>query len=191
MSLFRFEYETKLSLEECDKRLNTEYLERKERDGTQIFSRGRYWGLGMRRTRKGTYKLVSGDNYNGFVFIASLFDEGDRRRISCKHNPFRLTAWGVIGIPGVFLTICGFAMLTSPTYFASAWLWFSFALLFLTICGAKESVSRRIVNDYLEKGLEARPLPPQKRKKKAQGAKEAESQGPLSIDGQERTEKRP
>jgi hypothetical protein len=32
MSLFRFEYETKLSLEECDKRLNTEYLERKERE---------------------------------------------------------------------------------------------------------------------------------------------------------------
>jgi hypothetical protein len=158
MSTFNFEYETDLSLEECTRRLSDNYVEKKEREGTPLFRRSAYWSFGVRKIKGERYKLVTGDSSNGFVFIISLSETSEgKRHIACKHNPFRPTAWGMVGSVGAIIALLGLFCLPVPPL--AGILWF-LAAPFLIICGVKESIARRIVNEYFTNALEAKPYTP-------------------------------
>jgi hypothetical protein len=158
MSKFNFEYETDLSLEECTRRLSDNYIEKKEREGTPLFRRSAYWAFGVRKIKGGRYQLYVGNSGNGFVFILSLSETAEgKRRIAYKYNPFRPTAWGMLGSVGALIALLGLFCLPTPPVAGIALV---AASPFFIICGVKESIARRIVNEYFTNALEAKPYTP-------------------------------
>jgi hypothetical protein len=159
MSTFNFEYETDLSLEECTRRLSDNYVEKKEREGTPLFRRSVTWSFGVRKIRGGRYQLYAGDSGNGFVFIISLSETSEGKRyIACKHNPFRPAAWGMLGSFGAVVVLLGLFCLPNPSVTGIALV---LASPFFIICGVKESIARRTVNEYFTNALEAKPHTPE------------------------------
>jgi hypothetical protein len=184
MSIFRFEYQTDLNIEECEHRLTEAYFEKSRSEGVRYYVDDRpLWGLGFGRTRQGAVKLEAGTARGVFVFLLSLDEYQGKTRILCRHNPFRPFAWGkflllLIGIPAMFLYYAITSSLPlSETFFSSLSTALTEGFLpslvispiafspFIAIAIAQEASARKIVIKYLEKALEADPcIPPKKRR---------------------------
>jgi hypothetical protein len=172
MSIFHFEYQTDLSVEECEHRLTEAYFEKSRSEGVRYYVDDRpLWELGLARTKKGAIRLGSYSTRFTFIFILSLREDKGKTIITCKHNPFKFFAWGkfvplLVGptILAVFDSLLSLKPLTSSVFFliiGSVILTSPFAVL----CGIQEASARKIVIKYLEKALEADPcIPPKKRK---------------------------
>jgi hypothetical protein len=172
VSIFRFEYQTDLGIEECGYRLTEDYFEKSRSEGVRYYVDDRQlWELGLGKTRKGEIRLGSYSTRFAFYFVLALREHQGKTRILCKHNPFRFFAWGkfmpllvaptILAFPAALAASAPLTATLIPGMIASIILTSPFAIL----CAIQEASARKIVIKYLEKALEAKPcIPPKKRR---------------------------
>ncbi|MDR2196686.1 MAG: hypothetical protein LBO07_01825 [Coriobacteriales bacterium] len=161
MSLFRFEFQTDLSLEECVRRLDEAY--KKTERGELFFKYGKRWPLWISKTENGAYKFYASDGSMMFIFIGIISERDNERCISCTHNPFRPTAWGII-LPFLCAALVIIGLVAIPYDLTVTPLLWCFAAPVITFGAAKESTARHLLFDYFETVLDAKPYKPKRPK---------------------------
>jgi hypothetical protein len=169
MSLFRSEYQSDLSIDECAYRLSDEYVRQNEGRGIryQVGDRSS-WFIFPKGVIKGEHKLVCSDlSIFSFVFFVFLSTEEGKTRVSCRYNPLRPGSWGYLfalfpfsfagaclsGLIGAFLSPAD-----AESAMGLAGLMFAPASLTFLICGVKRGNANMLMDEHIKKRLEARPL---------------------------------